>query len=287
MSCRRSSRGFTLIELLVVIGIIAVLIAILLPVLNSSRKYANRIKCLSNQRQLATSLFLYASESKGCFPPHLLGIANYQTDWAFYVGWKNPPNAYAADGYVGLGYLLRNHVIKDGQTFYCPEMQFADYSYDNYQPIWDKLKFGQPLTTKDRLHFGYLYRVFGSDFKPYITADEVTKINNLKIGKPKKMMVLTTDVAWNSNTLYWSHMRPYGLNVAFTDGHASFVQMRRAEYDAAADCARTYTSNGQETDQKCYYHYLYMAIERDEMPQHTKFTMARDWDGAMNYFGHF
>jgi hypothetical protein len=203
------------------------------------------------------------------------------------VNWKNPPQPYAAEGYVGLGYLLRNRVIKDGQTYYCPDMPNPDYQYDNYHLIWDKLKFGQPLTTSDRLHFGYLYRVFGSDFKPYINAAEVTKINNLKIGKPKKLMALVIEVAWNSNKVCWSHLRPYGLNVSFTDGHANFVQMKKAEYEAAVDCARTYTSNGQPTDQNCYYHYLYMAIERDQIREFTGFVMARDWDGAMNFFGHF
>lgn len=60
--------AFTLVELLVVIGIIALLVAILLPVLGRAKESANRVACASNLRQISTTLHLYAGDSNGWLP---------------------------------------------------------------------------------------------------------------------------------------------------------------------------------------------------------------------------
>jgi len=70
-SDRENSRAFTLVELLVVIGIMALLISILLPSIVRARKQARALVCASNIRQIGVSLFAYAAENKGKFPPNL------------------------------------------------------------------------------------------------------------------------------------------------------------------------------------------------------------------------
>ncbi len=65
---RSSNPGFTLVELLVVIGIIALLIAILMPALSSARAQAKSVASLSNLRQLGIGLTLYRNENRGFYP---------------------------------------------------------------------------------------------------------------------------------------------------------------------------------------------------------------------------
>jgi prepilin-type N-terminal cleavage/methylation domain-containing protein/prepilin-type processing-associated H-X9-DG protein len=76
--------GFSLVELLVVIGIIAVLIALIMPALRQARRSAQKTACASNLRQIGMAMVMYAHDNEDRFPFHADLGGHYPADWIWW-----------------------------------------------------------------------------------------------------------------------------------------------------------------------------------------------------------
>lgn len=76
---RTTCEGFTLVELLVAISIIALLIAILLPVLTKAREVTQQAVCMSNMRQIGLGMFIYMNDHDGVFLPNGPSLGGFYT----------------------------------------------------------------------------------------------------------------------------------------------------------------------------------------------------------------
>lgn len=164
-----TKRGFNLIELLVVIGVIAVLLAILLPAMNKAREGARRVTCASNLRQLGMMAIVYAQDNRGSLPPldstgespvDIPAPVHFFLTYAR-AGMRSSLPVSQPIFPMNHGQLFASGYVKNPWLFYCPSLAYKeDQASPNYYP--------QPYGSAGDQSRGYVRSSYY--FYPYLSA---------------------------------------------------------------------------------------------------------------------
>jgi hypothetical protein len=205
----------------VVIGIIAVLIAMLLPALNRARSQARIVQCLSNLKQVGLALEMYLVESKGVYPVHY--------NWGDLMGKKATKTYYERPGQVtGFegepGVTVErplNRYLQSAEAFRCPD--------DLGDTIWPDV---------DNCYEGYgtsyLVQWNSSVFRVgLVTATNANALERpLRKGgfKEPSRKLICADWNWHPNRYMWQPRTVWHrksstqrqMGTLFADGHAEY-----------------------------------------------------------------
>ena len=207
----RASRAFTLVELLVTIGVIAILAAMILPVLGSARGTTRAITCLNNLQQWGMATHVFALDHDDLLPPE--GKATPSDDDLNNNGYRawyvQLPEQMKLPRYRDMPWRTNSSIQPDPSIWICPANSRRCHA---------------SKTTTNLFHYCLNEHVNG-------TGDENRQTPTTAIRYPVQVVWLFDNgglaaVAQQNNV--HSNLHSRGAQFLFIDGHAA--RFRRQEY---------------------------------------------------------
>ncbi|HSY43822.1 MAG TPA: prepilin-type N-terminal cleavage/methylation domain-containing protein [Candidatus Acidoferrum sp.] len=216
--------GFTLIELLVVIAIIAILAAILMPVLDQAKQKAWQASCLNNHKQLAMAWSIYKDDNSGIF------VIDDPTTGAGGLAWTNMPSWVYGDvstpagatntALIQMGLLYPD--INNAGIYHCPADQISghDRSY-SMQAQLAPYSTGQPTIVAP----GYPPMYSENQIRETSPSSTIVFLDEspATINDGFFAVLVGASQWYNDLPAYW---HTHGCNFSFTDGHAEYWRWR-------------------------------------------------------------
>jgi len=243
--CVRRRHGFTLVELLVVIGIIAVLVALLLPALSRARSRANLVSCSSNLRQIVAAALEYSLDNRGYLPPREnagfapIGnnLASYTTLYYHTVTGQNSPSnlgALVVGGYLGTTVSLDTLIANVTDTTLAPVRFDPAVSPNELANVYTASTSAAVCSSSSYLfnpHYTWTAAIpNGGTWPDPASPCSYTNGNNLplvsayvRVADYDKYYALACDMIFDPTTVAHQSGSNWTFNLAFIDGHVASV----------------------------------------------------------------